>query len=187
MPNRLQERCVNNIWRINNHFNDLMMNWFSAYALREKEIDIANYPAAMNLFNSKLVDLSFPVWSEPFCMLQPFPEEESRLLAPIRPFSDAVGFNQQRFIQKKKKKKTAGISPFTSAVCEIHLLITAGVALFYPIGACVHWNYEFTDCLQSSTGGSTWSTGDTCRRYLSRHGIRHNHRDFTRFLFLTEC
>ena len=40
----------------------------------------------------KLIDASVPVMMNPLRLLVPWPEEESRLLAPIRPFQLTVNY-----------------------------------------------------------------------------------------------
>lgn len=55
-----------------------------------KAIDLANFPIPLNIHHSKVLDLSFPIWIESFAMLQPYPEEQSRLVAPIRPYTNTV-------------------------------------------------------------------------------------------------
>lgn len=39
-------------------------------------------------------DLCYPIGIDDFILMQPFPEEESRLSAPIKPFSYQVKFSK---------------------------------------------------------------------------------------------
>ncbi len=49
-------------------------------------------------------DLSTPVMMEPFYIVVPWPKEESRLLAPIRPFQPEVCISQTHILLHIPKK-----------------------------------------------------------------------------------
>ena len=55
-----------------------------------QEVDISAIGVDMlhNVFEK--VDISVPVMIEPYKLVVPWPDEESRLLAPIRPFQPLV-------------------------------------------------------------------------------------------------
>ena len=48
-------------------------------------------------------DLSTPIMIEPFGLVVPYPKEESRLLAPIRPFQPIVNLVVIRQLQKSNQ------------------------------------------------------------------------------------
>ena len=47
----------------------------------------------LNLYRAQYMEFSYPVAVESYKFMVPNPEEESRLLAPIRPFQYAVSWN----------------------------------------------------------------------------------------------
>lgn len=55
-----------------------------------KEIDLTSFPFERKTFYSEKVDLLLPFWVVDYILMQPWPEEESRLLIPIRPFTPTV-------------------------------------------------------------------------------------------------
>ena len=56
-----------------------------------KETDVSTIAMTMNHKHyTQQVDLSIPIYSEPYRLLVPWPAEENRLLAPIRPFQPLV-------------------------------------------------------------------------------------------------
>lgn len=48
---------------------------------------MANYHFELSLENMRYMELTFPQDTVVFTLLQPWPKEESRLTAPIRPFN----------------------------------------------------------------------------------------------------
>ena len=68
----------------------------------QQEADISALGFAPSL-NYSLIDLSVPVLIQPYRLIVPWPDEESRLLAPIRPFQPAVRNVANIFICKQIK------------------------------------------------------------------------------------
>ncbi|KAI9554064.1 hypothetical protein GHT06_019336 [Daphnia sinensis] len=58
--------------------------------LMKQEIDVAPFPFVVTPLLLQLIDFSIPLTVEDYHLLQPWPEEESRLSACIRPFSTTV-------------------------------------------------------------------------------------------------
>lgn len=48
------------------------------------------FPIVLILEYLNYMDLTVPIWVENYVLMQPFPEEEGRLTAPIRPFTPTV-------------------------------------------------------------------------------------------------
>lgn len=55
-----------------------------------QEVDFVTFPIVGTLQYAALMDFTVPTWVENYILMQPFPEEQSRLVAPIRPFSGVV-------------------------------------------------------------------------------------------------
>lgn len=55
-----------------------------------QEVDMIAYSFEIRLGTRKFMALSYPTWMVNKVLLQLWPEEESRLLAPIRPFTIEV-------------------------------------------------------------------------------------------------
>ena len=55
-----------------------------------KETDIFAIGLVASASAYSQIDITVPVMMEPFRLIVPWPEEESRLLAPIRPFQPIV-------------------------------------------------------------------------------------------------
>jgi len=53
-------------------------------------VDIVPYMFDQDLINLQHMQLISTMWIDPYAMLQPFPEEESRLDVAIRPFQLTV-------------------------------------------------------------------------------------------------
>jgi len=51
---------------------------------------MTSIPFERKLFYSERADLLYPFWVADYALLQPWPEEESRLTIPIRPFHPTV-------------------------------------------------------------------------------------------------
>ena len=51
-----------------------------------KQVDIVPYMFDQDLNNLKHMELTSTVWIDPLALMQPWPEEESRLKVAIRPF-----------------------------------------------------------------------------------------------------
>lgn len=60
------------------------------YTFETQEVDFVNFPIVMNYQYSTLMDFTIPVWIQNYVLMQPYPQEESRLIAPIRPFTSLV-------------------------------------------------------------------------------------------------
>ena len=53
-------------------------------------MDVTAFGVTSSHAKYQLVDLSIPMMIEPYSIVVPWPKEESRLLAPIRPFQPPV-------------------------------------------------------------------------------------------------
>ena len=55
-----------------------------------KEVDVTAFGLTSSYAKYQVIDLSIPMMIEPYSIVVPWPKEESRLLAPIRPFQPPV-------------------------------------------------------------------------------------------------
>ena len=76
------------------------------FILEIKEADMAIFGVTASHAKYLVCDLSTPVMMEPYYIVVPWPREESRLLAPIRPFQPEVCKSQFYFIAVPKKVMT---------------------------------------------------------------------------------
>ena len=65
-----------------------------------KEVDISAIGVDMLHHVFQKIDVSVPVMIEPYRLVVPWPDEESRLLAPIRPFQPLVNDIYHNFSSK---------------------------------------------------------------------------------------
>ena len=65
-----------------------------------QETDLATIGITLHIKHyQQNVDLSFPVYLEPYRLVVPWPAQENRLLAPIRPFQPWVSlFKNNKFV-----------------------------------------------------------------------------------------
>ena len=63
------------------------------YTLNEQEVDLSTIGITLHIKHYlQNVELSFPIYMEPYRLVVPWPKEENRLLAPIRPFQPWVSY-----------------------------------------------------------------------------------------------
>jgi hypothetical protein len=65
----------------------------------KKEVDVTGFGVTSSYAKYQVIDMSVPMMIEPWHIVVPWPKEESRLLAPIRPFQPPV---MNIFVQKLK-------------------------------------------------------------------------------------
>ena len=70
--------------------NKFIIEFQSMLLILVQEVDFTPLALSMNYRFYLLADLSVPLMIAPFHMAVPWPETESRLLAPIRPFQSMV-------------------------------------------------------------------------------------------------
>jgi len=58
--------------------------------LTNQEVDLSAFGIDLSHSINEKIDISVPVIQEPYRLVVPWPSEESRLLAPIRPFQPWV-------------------------------------------------------------------------------------------------
>lgn len=66
-----------------------------------QEVDISSFSMALTLDNCIRTDCSVPVTMTPVSLMVPWPEEESRLLAPIHPFHWTVRHYMDKTIKER--------------------------------------------------------------------------------------
>ena len=57
-----------------------------------KEMDMVPFTFGQDLGNLKHMEIAVPLWISPLKIMQPWPEEQSRLKVTIRPFQLPDGF-----------------------------------------------------------------------------------------------
>ncbi len=94
-----------------------------------QQVDFAAFPFSQMLEFSYRVDLCYPIGIDDFILMQPFPKEESRLSAPIKPFSYQVNLNN--------------IDIFKGM---LHIILSSiGMDSWYYLSCCIYRN----DCNNS--------------------------------------
>lgn len=66
--------------------------------IKFKEVDIVPFTFGQDLENLKHMEIAVPLWISPLKIMQPWPEEQSRLKVTIRPFQLPVCFNNHMLI-----------------------------------------------------------------------------------------
>ena len=69
---------------------NLIYELMMSIVMKFKKADIAPNGFGMAWSKYQVVDLSVPIMIEPYRIVVPWPKEQSRLLAPIRPFQPLV-------------------------------------------------------------------------------------------------
>jgi hypothetical protein len=115
---------------------------FMAYIEQEADISALGFAPSLNY---SLIDLSVPVLIQPYRLIVPWPDEESRLLAPIRPFQPAVRHVANIFHFKLKKDE------FFHVWIKVWLCLGATLAVVAPTLAFLSGMYKK---LTKKTGSS---------------------------------